>query len=240
MPFSLTLIAAVFLNSTAAAEDCSGLFGRLLQRGIQSRNQIKTEYVDDNVAIVWFPTTKDTFTTTNLEVDNTVWGTQNHYYRKGSTETVQRFERMNNIGHFRFGLRVSEAELKKLRQILNQSSANKATCVDGACRALSEAGIQSIPFPANYTPTLNAIYTAVNRLVPGTRVRKVEFIGQNPMKSILGSKDFWTENGLVVGTVAASGFLVGMTGLIAIAVIDTVDPNGKFSQIVIPIIFGDD
>lgn len=224
------------LNSSALAEDCSGFFGRLFQRP----NQLKTEYVDDNVAIVWFPTTKNTFTTTNLELDKTVWGTQNGYSVKGSTESVQRFERLKDIGHFRFGLRVSESELHKLRLILYQSASNKATCVEGVCRALSDAGIQSVPFPANYTPTLNAIYTAVNRLVPGSRVRKVEFIGQNPLKSILGSKDFWTENGLLIGTLATTGIAIGTTGLIAIAVIDTVDPNGKFSQIVIPIIFGDD
>lgn len=234
------VIAAIISPSAAYADDCPGLFQRLFFNRSVNHQAIRTEYVDDNVAIIWFPTTDDTFTTTNIELDGGVWGTQMGFYRKGSTEAVERRERMNGVGHFRFALKVSNAELENLRRILSDPTSNKATCVEGACKALSKAGIQKIPFPANYTPTLNAIYSAINRAMPGTRVQKIDFVGKNPVKSVLGSKDFWSENSLVAGVAGAATFGVGMTGLIGYAIIDTMDPFGKLKRLVIPIFNGDD
>jgi hypothetical protein len=145
---------------------------------------------------------------------------------------LNRRERIDKIGHFRFGLRVSEKELTELRRTLESGRHHGATCVGGACEALKAAGIRQFTFPANLTPTGNAIYSAVNRIVPGARVINVEYLGQNALQSVFKSKDFWTEN-LTAGAFAAM-FAVPVTTITLIAV-EVVHYNGTFERVIVPV-----
>ncbi|MBN8541048.1 MAG: hypothetical protein J0L82_11725 [Deltaproteobacteria bacterium] len=219
------LIACIFLVQNVLAEDCPNSFHKLFQR---------QETVDSSVAIIWFPKTDNIYTTTNIEADDTIWGTQLGFYAKSSVDAFKRLHRQKKTGHYRFAMRVSQPELEKLRLILLDTTTNNATCVGGTCNAFSKAGIQRFPFPVNLSPSLNALYLAVNRLIPGSRVTKIEFVGEQPLKTILSSKEFWSENAQALGVAASGGVGAAIAGFV---IVDVLDLNDEVKQLIVPIFF---
>ncbi len=73
------------------------------------------------------------------------------------------------------------------------------SCVEGTCLALRDSDILKVPILARNVPILNALYMATLRLIPGSRVTSVEYIGRNAIGTVFGSGEFWTEVMLVTG-----------------------------------------
>ncbi len=215
------------------AEPCPSVFERISQltrstfsSTTEAVNDSVDDAVDDSVAIIWFPKTNDTFTTTNLEHDGKLFGTQNGFRIKGSISALKRLDEIKHTGHFRFGINTTAEERKKLDAILASSALTNISCVAGACRALREAGIMRTPIIIRNVPILNTVYLATLRLLPGSKITRVEYVGENKLKTILSSKDLWSELGLLTGLTAETAMILYLT-------IGTAD--GKETNFVVPV-----
>ncbi len=104
----------------ASARPCSTHFADIA-RTLKTFLSRSTEPVTNSVAVLWFPKTRDGFTTTNIENDGGYFGTLTYFERKGSVTALARRERSRNEGHFRVGIRATEEEVKKLTDVLASS-----------------------------------------------------------------------------------------------------------------------
>lgn len=151
---------------------CSDLLSRVLHGE-------KVVWVDDQVEIIYLPDSLSTM----LRVGEGVYG----IHPETGDLRVRSDEAFRNLGRqseehtqVRFGVRVSEAELKKLNKYLEneESPVVQISCTQVVCSILQHTTGVWVPAPFNFTPTVNAAFLAANRYFPGGRVQSIEVISK--------------------------------------------------------------
>ncbi len=195
-------------------------------------SEVQSEQLSPEVAIVWFPKTWNIYTTTNIESEGIIWGTQKEFERKGAVKDVKRASVVKGTGYYRFQVKASPQQIASLNQILHAGEAlgGSQSCVRGTCLALKAAGIINIPFPFNQSPILNAAYLGVRRFFPGSKIVGVSYVGVKPIRSILLSKEILFEGAFTANLVQAA--LMPAKLLIALVI---QRKDGKQEQVLVPV-----
>ncbi len=140
----------------------------------------KTEWVNDQVEIIYFPQELHT----KLRIGDTVYAkTMSKRDEVLPDKLLSRLGRMANGAQIRFALKVTPQELTKLQSYIDSGMFTKAiTCTHAACKTLNKNTGIWMPTPLNLLPATNAIFLALNRIVPGGRVTSIKITGATSEK----------------------------------------------------------
>lgn len=145
------------------------------------------ELISDQVSILWYPLKTRWPTHMKLQIGDEIFDARGGFSRKGSAEGAERLANGSNQGFWRFKLKVTEAELERIRKHIDEriGRPSSATCVSGSCGAITNNSAISIPVPFSKVPSLAALYLTITKRLGYSRIASVEFIGKNKVGSFV-------------------------------------------------------
>jgi len=212
---SILHIMLIFLN-----KDIFASYSNACKSLMQKQNGVKTEWVNNNVAIIHFPAAWHT----EVMVNGMLYNPFGNYYREFESLEALKKSAMNRKAIIKFGIKVNNEELKKIEDFIKNNKTFFQSCVGGACRAINENTSMTIPFPFSQLPVFNLIYLTLLKIsgLDFKRIESIEYIGRKEQLASL-PLSFAME-----GAVIASGILI------------TFIAKEGIQQIFIPVIKQDD
>jgi hypothetical protein len=209
LTLAMTCKSACALPANPLTTVC-GLFFRKMARQNQKRQNLAFGDQTNEISILWYPRS-DLFSLghTELAVGMNRYDLTAFISRPRSLEAARRNIELGGKGYVSFTLKISAAEYENLVSYLN-TNLNKPMyrmCTGGVCQVLREKTNIDIPYPFSLSPSLNAAYLGLAKLMGSKRVTAYEFVGLR-IKDNLFSKGYYLENMAVIGGPSIAGYVV--------------------------------